>query len=180
MPAIFIFRQLPKSPRRHSRHVLSWPPCQPTPTRCPTVHSATPAPTSSTTPATSWPGTRGYSIPGKAPSFVSTSLWQTPQACTLIRTCPAPGFGVSRSTISKSAPAFGTTATFIGAAATLVDSILPPIRLRPLVNGAVFVCRGDRPVLVGPLPGHLENELQLDRSTERQACDADHQATRIL
>src|SRR5258707_13906029 len=30
-----------------------------------------------------------------------------------MRTCPAPGFGISRSTISKSAPGFGTSATFI-------------------------------------------------------------------
>src|SRR5438876_7819905 len=37
MPGIFRFRQLRKSPRRHSRQVLSWPPCQPTPTRCPLV-----------------------------------------------------------------------------------------------------------------------------------------------
>src|SRR5260370_2837231 len=36
-----------------------------------------------------------------------------PQACTRMRTCPAPGFGISRSTISKFAPGFGTCATFI-------------------------------------------------------------------
>ena len=37
---------------------------------------------------------------------MSTSLWQTPQACTLMRTCPAPGLGISRSTISKSCSRF--------------------------------------------------------------------------
>ena len=37
-----------------------YPPCQPTPTRWPTFHQSTPAPTLSITPATSWPGTRGY------------------------------------------------------------------------------------------------------------------------
>src|SRR6266403_1982994 len=42
-----------------------------------------------------------------------------PQACTRIRTCPAPGLGISRSTISKSAPGFGTCATFIFAIETL-------------------------------------------------------------
>ena len=38
---------------------------------------------------------------------MSTSLWQTPQACTLIRTCPAPGSGISRSTISEICSGFG-------------------------------------------------------------------------
>src|ERR1700679_2677245 len=113
MPGIFIFWQLPKSPRRQERHVLSWPPCQPTPTRCPFFQAVTPSPSASITPATSCPGARGYSIPGHAPSFVSTSLWHTPQACTLMSTCPAGGLGISRSTISKSAPGLGTTATFI-------------------------------------------------------------------
>ena len=37
------------------------------------------------------------------PSLVRLSLWQMPQACTLIRTDPAPGSGISRSTISKGA-----------------------------------------------------------------------------
>ena len=35
------------------------------------------------------------------PSLVKASLWQTPQACTLIRTWPGPGSGMSRSTSSK-------------------------------------------------------------------------------
>src|SRR6267143_20435 len=56
MPAIFRFWQWPKSPRRHARHV---PSCPPTPARCPFFHSETPAPSSSTMPATSCPGTRG-------------------------------------------------------------------------------------------------------------------------
>src|ERR1700687_2855636 len=42
-----------------------------------------------------------------------------PQACTRMRTCPAHGCGISRSTISKSAPGFGTNATFIFAIETL-------------------------------------------------------------
>src|SRR5216684_5053263 len=58
-------------------------------------------------------------MPGKSPSFVMKSLWQMPQACTRMRTCPAAGFGISRSTISKSAPGFGTCATFILAIETL-------------------------------------------------------------
>src|SRR4030095_4303651 len=66
-------------------------------------------------------------MPGHAPSFVSASLWQIPQACTLMRTSPALGLGISRSTISKSAPALGTCATFIGATPTLVVAINPPM-----------------------------------------------------
>src|SRR6266567_5433168 len=66
-------------------------------------------------------------MPGQAPSFVSTSLWQTPQACTLIRTCPAPGSGISRSTIWKSDPGLETCATFIVATATVVVAINPPV-----------------------------------------------------
>src|SRR5215472_3315902 len=37
-----------------------------------------------------------------------------------MRTCPAPGFGISRSTISKSPPALEICAAFIGAIPTLV------------------------------------------------------------
>src|ERR1700674_765480 len=60
MPQIFPFAQFTKSPRRHARQVPSCPPCQPTPTRWPFCHSFTPEPSSSITPATSCPGTRGY------------------------------------------------------------------------------------------------------------------------
>src|ERR1700686_2092712 len=65
-------------------------------------------------------------MPGQAPSFVNISLWQTPQACTLMRTCPAPGLGISRSTISKSAPGLETCAAFIGATATFEVAMMPP------------------------------------------------------
>ena len=64
----------------------------------PAVHAA---PTASMTPTTSWPGTRGILDPGQIPSFVIESLWQMPQACTLMRTRPGPRSGMSRSTISK-------------------------------------------------------------------------------
>src|ERR1700674_1986012 len=59
-------------------------------------------------------------MPGQWPSFVGVVLWQMPQACTRSRACPAPGLGISRSTISKSAPALGTCATFIFAIETLL------------------------------------------------------------
>jgi hypothetical protein len=34
-------------------------------------------------------------MPGNNPSLVKESLWHTPHACTLIRTCVAPGSGIS-------------------------------------------------------------------------------------
>src|SRR5215469_6605958 len=74
-------------------------------------------------------------MPGQRPSFVSTSLWQIPQACTLMRTYPAPGLGISRSTISKSPPGLRTCATLIGATATFVVAIpliLNLLRVRSL------------------------------------------------
>src|SRR5271170_7742492 len=52
-------------------------------------------------------------MPGHNASLVSTSLWQTPQACTLTRTSPGPGFGISRSTISHGPWAFATCTTLI-------------------------------------------------------------------
>src|SRR6266850_5007643 len=62
------------------------------------------------------------------------SLWQTPQACTLTRTSPAAGSGISRSTISKSAPGLEICAAFIGATSgsgvTLIVAISPPIKLQ--------------------------------------------------
>src|SRR5262249_51265333 len=45
--------------------------------------------------------TRGYWMFGHSPSLTSESLWQTPHACTLIRTDPGPGSGIGRWTISK-------------------------------------------------------------------------------
>src|SRR5260370_31989230 len=65
-------------------------------------------------------------MPGQTPSFVNRSLWHTPQACTLMRTSPAAGLGISRSTISKSAPGLGICAAFIGAIPTLVVAMMPP------------------------------------------------------
>src|SRR5262249_27935324 len=51
-------------------------------------------------------------------------------ACTLIRTSPAPGCEISRSTISKSAPGLGTRTAFVGFAATFVVAIYPPINFQ--------------------------------------------------
>src|ERR1700751_1069958 len=113
MPVILVVSQLVKSPARQAGQVLSWPPCQPTPARSPFRQAETPEPTSSMTPAISCPGMRGYCSPGHKPSLLKTSLWQTPQASTLMRTCPGPGRGISRSTNSKSPLALETCATLI-------------------------------------------------------------------
>src|SRR2546429_6071404 len=52
-----------------------------------------------------------------------------PQACTLMRTSPTPGAGISRSTIWKSAPPLGIWAAFIGAIAIFVVAMMPPTNL---------------------------------------------------
>src|SRR5262249_12520157 len=105
-------------------------------------------------------------MPGHWPSLVNTSLWHTPQAFTLMRTSPVPGFGISRSTISKSAPGLGTCAAFIivamspptsfncalvtldgwaGLAVRYVESSIASVAAR--------AARGFRP----PAPGHLDH-----------------------
>src|ERR1035441_3116219 len=120
--------QAKKCPRRQLSQYPQYPPFHPKPARSPGIHPATPAPTASTIPTTSCPGPRGYDTPGKCPSFVSESLWQIPQACTLIRTDPAPGFGISRSTLSKAPPDWETCT------ARIFD-ISPPILILPQLHG---------------------------------------------
>jgi hypothetical protein len=61
---------------------------------------------------------------------VNASLWQTPQACTLMRTCPLRGSGIVRSTIWKFAPGLGTCATFIVPTSTAVVAIDPPLHFQ--------------------------------------------------
>src|SRR5260370_23572619 len=102
-------------------------------------------------------------MPGHPPSFVSTSLRHTPQACTLMRTSPAAGLGISRSTIWNSAPGFGTCAAFwtyapgLGTCAAFVGAI------------ATFVAAIMRPSIGHrALPGHewRRVELQVGRQEE--------------
>src|SRR5580704_16147639 len=50
-----------------------------------------------------------------------------------MRTCPTSGLGISRSTISKSAPPLGICATFIVATATFV-AINPPFNFQLIVE----------------------------------------------
>src|SRR6267154_3055340 len=52
-------------------------------------------------------------MPGIPPCFVNESLWQIPHAWTLIRTDPAPGSGISRSTISNGPSGRATCTTLI-------------------------------------------------------------------
>src|SRR5438876_124200 len=97
-----------------------------------------------------------------------------------MRTCPPPGLGISRSTIWKSAPALGTCATFMGATATLVVAINPPLNVQILSKRTYCCWQGNRKLFAAPLSCHFENDFQLDRSAERKACDAIHQAARAL
>src|SRR2546421_436421 len=70
----------------------------------------TPGPTSTTTPAPSWPRIAGNSPSGSAPERVNSSVWQMPVA--LISTSASPAFGPSSCTVSivKAAPALCATA----------------------------------------------------------------------
>src|SRR6266571_5918075 len=109
MPVTWPVTHAKKSPRRQWSQRPSYPPFHPTPAGCPSSHPTTPGPTASIAPATSCPGTRGYRIPGQPPSLVSASLWQMPQARTLIRSVPAPGSGIGLSTISSGPPGLDTS-----------------------------------------------------------------------
>src|SRR5215472_3133925 len=90
------------------------------------------------------------------PSFKNMSLWQTPQAFTLIRTSPAPGLGISRSTTSNSPPGLTICAALIVAVATLVVAIIPPQKVQSYCRCAgiegewaiVGARRGDQACLV--------------------------------
>ena len=73
---------------------------------------ATPAPTSSTMPAASWPRTMGRGN-GQSPFMMCQSLWQTPAAFTRTRASPACGPCCSRSTISSGLFGSYRTAAFI-------------------------------------------------------------------
>ena len=75
-------------------------------TRSPGAKPSTPAPTSTTTPVHSCPGTIGYSASpirkyASEPSKISTSVPQIPTADGAISSSPSPGVGSGRSTISS-------------------------------------------------------------------------------
>ncbi len=70
----------------------------------PRPEGETRAPSRSTTPTTSWPGTIGSRRSGNSPSTTCRSVRQTPQASTRISNCPGPGAGVARSSRTSGAP----------------------------------------------------------------------------
>ncbi len=55
----------------------------------PFTSDVTPGPTSTTTPAPSWPKITGNSPSGSAPERVNSSVWQTPVALISTSTSPA-------------------------------------------------------------------------------------------
>jgi hypothetical protein len=63
------------------------------PTDLPRTRPCTSAPKALTWPTTSWPGTMGRPACGRTPSAKGRSVRHTPQAATLMRTCPGPGRG---------------------------------------------------------------------------------------
>src|SRR5215467_13218292 len=69
----------------------------------------TPGPTSTTTPAPSWPRIDGNNPSGSAPDSVNSSVWQMPVALTSTSTSPA--LGPSRSTSMTSSGFPFSTAT---------------------------------------------------------------------
>ena len=88
-------------PRTHSSHVpqgiaaITW-------TRSPGCHPSTALPTSTTSPAISWPMTRGGSRFWCPAPKILTSVPQVEQACTLIFTSCSDGEGSSASSTRRS------------------------------------------------------------------------------
>src|SRR5258705_7983496 len=78
-------------------------------TRSPFFTLATPRPTSTTTPAPSWPRIAGNNPSGSAPDSVNSSVWQTPVA--LISTSTSPSRGPSSWMVDISSGLPGATAT---------------------------------------------------------------------
>src|SRR5215469_8976657 len=100
-----------------------------------------------------------------------------------MRTSPALGLGISRSTIWKSAPALGTCATFIGAIPTFVVAIFPPHKFANMYCEDFLKSLDlDESITSRTCPSlrNLEDELQFNRDAEGKTCDAIHQARRVL
>src|SRR5207248_8115668 len=84
--------------------------------------------------------------PGNRPSLTITSLWQIPHASTFTSTCPRPGCGTSRSTISKSPPALLICAAFIFVV-IFCCSVSSCSQLTPLLAGGDFLVVHVFPIL---------------------------------
>src|SRR6266545_3018130 len=90
----------------------------------------TPAPTSSTTPAPSWPKMTGNSPSGSAPERVNSSVWQTPVALISTSTSPVRGPSSSTSSTTSGLPASYATAARVFMAGSLYRRSRPRGRSR--------------------------------------------------
>src|SRR3954463_6059274 len=139
----------------------------------------TPAPTSRTTPAPSWPRIDGNRPSLSSPSSVYASVWQMPVA--MISTNTSPAFGPSRSTSTISSGCLGAKAT---AARVFIVQLSPDVsRLclqeppYPTADALIVVRRverSDRRVgLVHPVVAHLDQRLGESRREFRMELERD-------
>jgi hypothetical protein len=67
-----------------------------------------------TIPTPSWPGTNGgVGLTGQSPFAACMSVWHSPEASILTSTCPSPGSGTGRSSMTSGCLNSRTTAAFI-------------------------------------------------------------------
>src|SRR5690606_6215078 len=140
---------LPDLQNRHSPHSavysgITW---------SPGTTLVTPSPTSTTTPAPSWPSTAGNTPSGSSPDRVKASVWQS--AVWVILTSTSPFFGPSRSSSTICSGLPGSKAT----AARVFMDVAPAMRwvrppARPRVRGSLQV-RADQPGHLGDARGAL-------------------------
>src|SRR6266566_8223632 len=108
-PIAFQFSQRLKWPARHCRHVPSNKDGS-TATKSPAFRLPTPAPSATTSPENSCPGTIGYRVGANSPRSTWMSVPQIPQASTLTTTSPSLGEGSSIFLTFRSLGASMTTA----------------------------------------------------------------------
>src|SRR5439155_16528193 len=108
-PIAFQFSQRLKWPARHCRHVPSNKDGS-TATKSPAFRLPTPAPSATTSPEDSCPGTIGYRVGANSPRRTWMSVPHIPHASTLTTTSPALGEGSAISLTFKSLGAPMTTA----------------------------------------------------------------------
>src|SRR6185503_18361169 len=146
----------------HSRHSgvysgMTWSPF---------LSVLTPGPTSTTTPAPSWPKMTGKSPSGSAPERVNSSVWQMPVARISTRTSPAFGPSSSTSTTSSGLPAAQAIAArvFIILAAPFSGHVQAAVQRE---IGAGRECR-----IVRREPGdHGRDLLRRTQSSNRDGAD---------
>src|ERR1700733_1881124 len=101
------------------------------PTRSPIRSPSTPAPIASIQPTISWPRMIGRRGSGSSPSTTCKSVRQTPQAETLTRISPGPGFRSARSLHSNAVLSFLSTIACMAASLFTVKVCIRG-RARPL------------------------------------------------